>query len=291
METVDILKRVRKIEIKTKGLSNQIFSGEYHAAFKGKGMAFSEVREYQMGDEIRDIDWNVTARLNAPYVKVFEEERELSVMFLVDLSASSQFGTQQALKRHVMTELMAVLAFSAAQNNDKIGAIFFSDQIEKFIPPKKGRSHILRIIREMIDFKPEHHKTDLGHALEYLSRVIKKRSIAFLLSDFKSEPFEKPLKIVARKHDVIALNIEDPAEAALPDVGFAPLLDQETGEVIWTDTSSKKVRQNYLEKEQERKTALNKLFMLSGTDHTTISTTADYVKPLMNLFKQREFKK
>ncbi len=291
METVDILKRVRKIEIKTKGLSNQIFSGEYHAAFKGRGMAFSEVREYQMGDEIRDIDWNVTARLNAPYVKVFEEERELSVMFLVDLSASSHFGTQQALKRHVMTELMAVLAFSAAQNNDKTGAIFFSDQIEKFIPPKKGRSHILRIIREMIDFKPEHHKTDIGHALEYLSRVIKKRSIAFLLSDFKSEPFEKPLKIVARKHDVIALNVEDPAEAALPDVGFAPLLDQETGEVIWTDTSSKKVRQNYLEKEQERKTALSKLFMLSGTDHTTISTTSDYVKPLMNLFKQREFKK
>ncbi len=288
METQELLKRVRKIEIKTRGLSNQIFSGEYHSAFKGRGMAFSEVREYQPGDEIRSIDWNVTARLNSPYVKVFEEERELTVMILIDVSASENFGTRTQLKRQLITELCAVLSFSAIQNNDKIGVIFFSDQIEKFIPPKKGRSHILRIIRELIDFKPEHSKTDISQALKYLSNVIKKRSTAFVLSDFRDDAFVDALKIANRKHDIVALQILDQAELTLPDVGLIPMEDPETGDWNWVDTSSKTVQKEFKINALKRKDQLNQWFQKCGVDSTTIRTDQNYVKPLLNLFKKRE---
>jgi uncharacterized protein (DUF58 family) len=288
METQELLKRVRKIEIKTRGLSNQIFSGEYHSAFKGRGMAFSEVREYQPGDEIRSIDWNVTARLNSPYVKVFEEERELTVMILVDVSASENFGTKTQLKRQLITELCAVLSFSAIQNNDKIGVIFFSDQIEKFIPPKKGRSHILRIIRELIDFKPEHSKTDISQALKYLSNVIKKRSTAFVLSDFRDDAFVDVLKIANRKHDIVALQILDQAELELPDVGLIPMADPETGDWNWVDTSNKTVQKEFKINVLKRKAQLNQWFQKCGVDSTSIRTDENYVKPLLNLFKKRE---
>lgn len=288
METKELLKRVRKIEIKTRGLSNQIFSGEYHSAFKGRGMAFSEVREYMPGDEIRTIDWNVTARLNAPYVKVFEEERELTVMLLVDVSASGDFGTRTRLKRELITELCAVLSFSAIQNNDKIGVIFFSDQIEKFIPPKKGRSHILRIIRELIEFKPEHAGTDLAEALRYLTNVIKKRSTCFVLSDFKSKDFQDALKIANRKHDIVALNIQDPAEANLPDAGLLPMVDPETGAKKWVDTSSEAVRNSFKAGVLHREEQLRNTFTKAGVDFTDIEVHKNYVKPLLNLFKKRE---
>jgi len=288
METQELLKRVRKIEIKTRGLSNQIFSGEYHSAFKGRGMAFSEVREYQPGDEIRSIDWNVTARLNHPFVKVFEEERELTVMLLVDVSASENFGTKSQLKRQVITELCAVLSFSAIQNNDKIGVIFFSDQIEKFIPPKKGRSHILRIIRELIDFKPEHRNTDIAQALGYLSNVIKKRSTAFVLSDFRDEGFVDALKIANRKHDIVALQIQDQAEMDLPDVGLIPVEDPETGAWNWVDTSNKGTRKAFKSNALKRQEELKQHFRKCGVDFTTIQTGQNYVKPLLNLFKKRE---
>ncbi|MFV0591534.1 MAG: DUF58 domain-containing protein, partial [Draconibacterium sp.] len=247
METTDLLKKVRKIEIKTRGLSRNIFAGEYHSAFKGRGMAFSEVREYQFGDDIRNIDWNVTARYNHPYIKVFEEERELTVMLLIDVSGSRDFGTFEKLKKNVITELSAVLSFSAIQNNDKIGVIFFSDKIEKFIPPKKGKSHILRIIRELIDFEPESKGTNLTEALRYTTNAIKKRCTCFLISDFMQNEadFEKALTIANNKHDVVALRIYDEREATLPPIGMIKLKDAETGGYVWVDSSSRQVREQY----------------------------------------------
>lgn len=288
METAELLKKVRKIEIKTKGLSSQIFSGEYHSAFKGRGMAFSEVREYTPGDDVRTIDWNVTARLRTPYVKVFEEERELSVMILVDVSASGQFGTQKQLKKDLITELCAVIAFSASQNNDKIGVIFFSDKIEKFIPPKKGKSHILRIIRELIDIEPEQKGTNIELALKYLTNVIKKKSISFLISDFKSQtPFSDALKIANRKHDVVALRINDLHEEKLPDIGLVKLKDNESGKMIWVDTSDKNFQKQFEINRLKFESNLKEVFNKSGVDFTSINTHEGYIKPLINLFKKR----
>lgn len=287
METSELLKKVRAIEIKSRGLSNQIFSGEYHSAFKGRGMAFSENREYQHGDEIRTIDWNVTARMGHPYVKVFEEERELTAMILVDVSGSEQFGTQTQLKRSLVTEIAAVLAFSAMQNNDKIGVIFFSDKIEKFIPPKKGKSHILRIIRELINFEAEQSGTDIRLALDYLNSVIKKRSICFLVSDFEDRGFSDALKIANKKHDVVALQIQDPAEQVLPNIGLVQIKDAETGEVRWINTSSKSVRQQFAKNRSIQNAELKALLRKSGVDFASIHTNENYVRPLMNLFKQR----
>lgn len=298
METTELLKKVRKIEIKTRGLSNQIFSGEYHSAFKGRGMAFSEVREYQPGDDIRAIDWNVTARFNSPFIKIFEEERELTVMLLVDVSASENFGTQKQLKKDLLTEICAVLAFSAIQNNDKIGVILFSDKIEKFIPPKKGRSHILRIIRELINFTPESTGTDIELALRYFTNVIKKKSIAFLISDFIDNELTKEgkrdsdaLKIANKKHDLVALRITDKREKELPDVGLIHALDAETGKLRWIDTSNPQVRQQYSKASTKRDARLKELFTRSGIDSATIGTSESYIKPLMNLFKKRESKR
>ncbi|MES2592290.1 MAG: DUF58 domain-containing protein [Bacteroidota bacterium] len=287
METSELLKKVRKVEIKTRGLSNQLFSGEYHTAFKGKGMTFSEVREYQAGDDIRSIDWNVTARFNNTYVKVFEEEREMTVMLLVDVSASGEFGTQKQLKQELITELCAVLAFSAIQNNDKIGVIFFSDKIEKFIPPKKGKTHILRIIRDLIEFKPEHKKTDVRLALKYLTNVIKKRSIAFVISDFMADNFMDALKIANKKHDLVALRIYDKREMELPDIGLVKFMDAETGTLKWVDTSDKNVRVHYFAAAKKREDLLKETFNRSGVDSADINTADSYIKPLMNLFKRR----
>ncbi|GAA4788416.1 DUF58 domain-containing protein [Olivibacter ginsenosidimutans] len=288
MDTKELLKKVRKIEIKTRGLSNQIFSGEYQSAFKGRGMAFSEVREYQMGDEIRTIDWNVTARFNHPYVKVFDEEREMTVMLLVDVSGSKNFGTQTQQKQELATEVCAVLAFSAIQNNDKIGVLFFSDQIEKFIPPKKGRSHILMIIRELIDFKPQHRGTNIAEALRYFTRVMKKRCTSFLISDFMSTPFENELKIANRKHDLIALRLYDLHEETFPNLGLIPVMDEESGGLIWVNTSDKKVRQGFKQAALERNSQLEDSFRRSGVDYTKIGTHQSYIQPLMTLFKKRE---
>ena len=245
MDTKELLKKVRKIEIKTKGLSSQVFSGEYHSAFKGRGMAFSEVREYMPGDEIRTIDWNVTARFNHPYVKVFEEERELTVMLIVDISASESFGTKEMLKREIIAELCAVLAFSATQNNDKIGLTLFTDQIELYVPPKKGKKHILRIIRELIEFQPNGKKTDIKEALRYFTNMVKKRSIAFIVSDFMDDNFEDALKVANKKHDIVALKIEDAIENEIPNIGLIQLKDNETGQTKWINTSSKKTRTKY----------------------------------------------
>lgn len=284
----ELLKKVRKIEIKTRGLSTQLFSGEYHSAFKGRGMAFSEVRDYQHGDEIRTIDWNVTARFNSPFVKVFEEERELTVMLMVDVSGSKSFGTQQLSKQEIATEICAVLAFSAIQNNDKVGVIFFSDKIEKFIPPKKGKSHILMVIRDLIDFEPENTKTDISVALKYFTNVVKKRSIAFLLSDFICDSsFEDSLKLASKKHDLIALQLTDKAEEELPDIGLAPLLDSESNKVKWVDTSNKETTKAYKKQALKRKYALHSIFKKTGIDFTQIYTHQNYIKPLMLLFKQR----
>lgn len=288
METAELLKKVRKIEIKTRGLSTQVFSGSYHSAFKGKGMTFSEVREYQPGDDVRSIEWNVTARYNHPFVKVFEEERELTVMLLVDMSASRAFGTRTQLKQDLITELCAVLSFSAIQNNDKIGVIFFSDKIEKFIPPKKGKSHILRIIRELIEFQPEHKGTNIASALKYLTNIIKQRCIAFVISDFDDENFDDALKIANKKHDIVALKIYDEREHILPDVGMVRLTDAETGEVRWVNTSDEKIRKQYALNAKHRDEKLNTLFMKSGVDFTEIATHQPYIKPLVNLFKKRE---
>jgi uncharacterized protein (DUF58 family) len=291
MDTKELLKKVRKIEIKTRGLSNQIFSGEYQSAFKGRGMAFSEVREYQVGDEIRTIDWNVTARFNHPYVKVFDEERELTVMLLVDVSGSKNFGTQTRQKQELATELCAVLAFSAIQNNDKVGVLFFSDQVEKFIPPKKGRSHILMIIRELIDFKPQHKGTNIAEALRYFTSAIKKRSTAFLISDFISDPFENELKIANRKHDLVALRVFDIHEEEFPDLGLIPVKDEETGLVEWVNTSDPKIRSTFKSAALERNGRLQDTFRKSGVDFTKIGTHQNYVQPLMTLFKKRGTRK
>ena len=287
MSTSALLKKVRKIEIKTKGLSNHIFAGEYQTAFKGKGMAFSEVREYQPGDDIRSIDWNVTARYNAPFVKVFEEEREMTVMLLIDVSASGNFGTQEQFKRELATELSATLAFSAIKNNDKVGVIFFTDKVEQFIPPKKGKSHILRIIREVLAFQPTGKGTNIAGALEYFNSVIKKRSICFILSDFISKEFERPLKIASKKHDLVALRIHDTREDTLPNVGLVPMQDAETEKMIFVDTSSKKVRDNFAKNRLKATEKLRKLFPASGVDLIDITTGTDYVKSLINFFKTR----
>lgn len=288
METTELLKKVRKIEIKTRGLSNQIFSGEYHSAFKGRGMAFSEVREYMPGDDIRNIDWNVTARFNHPFVKIFEEERELTVMLLVDISASGDYGTRRQFKRELITELCAVLSFSAIQNNDKIGVIFFSDKIEKFIPPKKGKSHILRIIRELIDFRPESNGTDIGGALRYFTNMIKKRSISFLISDFQSTGYADALKIAARKHDLVGIRIYDRRETEMPDVGLIRMQDAETGKLMWVDTSKAYTREHYRRSWEQHEKSLEELFARSGVDQVKIATDQNYVQPLINLFKKRE---
>lgn len=288
METSELLQRVRKIEIKTRGLTNNIFAGEYHTAFKGRGMTFSEVREYQYGDDIRNIDWNVTARYNHPYVKIFEEERELTVMLLIDVSASRNFGTVSKLKKNQITEIAAVLAFSAIQNNDKIGVIFFSDKIEKFIPPKKGHTHILHIIRELIDFTPERKQTDITLALQYLTNAIKKRCTCFLVSDFMDEhDFEHPLLIANKKHDMVALRVYDQRENELPAVGLLYLKDAETGERIWVDTSDRRVREEYKKYMQTREKDLERVFKRSGVDVATISADEDYVRALITLFKKR----
>lgn len=288
METSDLLKRVRQIEIKTRGLSSNIFAGEYHTAFKGRGMTFSEVRAYQYGDDIRSIDWNVTARYNHPYVKIFEEERELTVMLLIDVSASRNFGTVSKLKKNQITEIAAVLAFSAIQNNDKIGVIFFSDRIEKFIPPKKGRTHILHIIRELVDFYPEHKATNISVALQYLTNAIKKRCTCFLISDFMDDhDFEHPLIIANKKHDVVALQLYDRREKILPSVGLMYLTDAETGESVWVDTSDKKVRDEFEAYGIERDKELDRIFKHAGVDMASISADEDYVRSLITLFKKR----
>ena len=288
METSELLKRVRKIEIKPRGLSKNIFAGEYHSAFKGRGMTFSEVREYQYGDDIRNIDWNVTARHNRPYVKIFEEERELTVMLMIDVSASRNFGTISKLKKNQITEIAAVLAFSAIQNNDKIGVIFFSDKIEKFIPPKKGRTHILHIIRELIDFYPEDKQTDIEQALEYMTNSIKKRCTCFVISDFIDEhDFAHALAIANRKHDVVALRVYDPRENQLPPVGMMYLRDAETGEQMWVDTSDKKLREAYEKYAFVREKELDAIFKRSGVDVANIRSDEDYVRALITLFKKR----
>jgi uncharacterized protein (DUF58 family) len=288
VETSELLKKVRKIEIKTRGLSSQIFSGEYHSAFKGRGMAFSEVREYTPGDDVRSIDWNVTARFSSPFVKVFEEERELSVVLVVDASASGLFGTRSQFKQELITELCAVVAFSATQNNDKIGVIFFSDKIEKFIPPKKGKSHILRIIRELIEFKPENKTTNLQVALKYLNNVIKKRSVVFLISDFLAENnYRDALKIANKKHDVVALRIIDKSEQELPKVGLLKLKDNESGKTLWVDTSEPAFRRKFTVNQLKFEEELRDTFTKSGVDAAKLYTHESYVTPLINLFKKR----
>lgn len=287
METSDLLKKVRKIEIKTRGLSRNIFAGEYHSAFKGRGMAFSEVREYQYGDDVRNIDWNVTARFNHPYIKVFEEERELTVMLLVDVSGSGFFGTRKQLKRDLITEITAVLSFSAIQNNDKIGIIMFSDHIEKFIPPKKGKTHILRIIRELIDFQPKGNKTHLSEGLRYFTNVVKKRSTAFLISDFWASDYEKALRVASYRHDLIALRVQDQHEQQLPPLGLVPVRDAESGHLRWVDSSSRKTRKAFRQYWQQHNDYFLQLMNKTGTDHATVLTHQDYVKPLRELFKRR----
>ncbi len=288
METSEILRRVRQIEIKTKGLSNNIFAGEYHSAFKGRGMAFAEVREYQYGDDIRDIEWNVTARFGKPYVKVFEEERELTVMLLVDVSGSLEFGSIRQTQRQMLTEIAATLAFSAIQNNDKIGVVFFSDRIEKFIPPKKGRKHILYIIRELLEFQPQSRRTDVAQAVEFLTQVMKRRCTAFVLSDFVDEKdFRLPLTIAARKHDVIALQVYDRRLQELPDVGLMSVCDAETGEEMLVDTSSKKVRRLQAAWWRGLQGRLQDTFQRSGVDTVSVRTDEDYVTALMRMFKSR----
>ncbi len=287
MDTAELLKRVRRIEIKTRGLSQQIFSGEYHSAFKGKGMAFSEVREYQYGDDIRSIDWNVTARFNHPYVKIFEEERELTVMLIIDVSGSREFASKDRLKKNLITELAAVLSFSAISNNDKTGVILFSDRIEKFIPPKKGRQHILRIIRELINFEPVSRGTNIGVALEYLINAIKKRSTAFLISDMMDTNYEDALKICSRKHDLIALRVYDQRETELPNVGIIRMKDAETGKLKWVDTANSRVRNTYKDNWYNRNRETDELLNKHGIDFTCLATHLDYVQPLMKLFKKR----
>lgn len=288
METSEILKKVRKIEIKTRGLSQNIFAGQYHSAFKGRGMAFAEVREYQFGDDVRDIDWNVTARFRKPYVKVFEEERELTVMLLVDVSGSLDFGTHSRMKSEMATEIAATIAYSAIQNNDKIGVVFFSDRIEKYIPPKKGRKHILYIIREMLDFKPESRKTDIGGAMEFFTRVMKRRTTAFVLSDFYDRhDFFKQMQIANNKHDVMAIQVYDKWVKALPDVGLVKVVDAESGHEMYVDTSSKKVRVAHARYWTERQQMLKDTLSRANVDWVSVATDDDYVKAMMHLFASR----
>lgn len=291
MDAKELLKKVRKIEIKTRGLSQNIFAGEYHSAFKGRGMMFSEVREYQYGDDIRDIDWNVTARHNHPYVKVYEEERELTVMLLIDVSGSREFGAVGVEKRETIAELAATLAFSATQNNDKIGALFFSDKVEKFIPPKKGKKHILLIIRELLDFKPEHRGTDLGMALRYFTDAMRKRSTMFLISDFiDDKDYRKALSLARNKHDVMAIQVYDKRDSQMPDVGLMRVHDLESDSDMWVDTSSKKVRNAYAKWWYERQQVMSETLRASRVDFVSVATDEDYVKALIALFKNRTSK-
>ena len=288
----DILKQVRRIEIKTRGLSNDIFAGKYHSAFKGRGMAFSEVREYRVGDDVRDIDWNVTARSRQPHIKIYEEERELTMMLLIDVSGSRMFGTTEKLKKNTITEIAAVLAFSAAQNNDKGGCIFFSDRVEKFIPPKKGRAHVLMIIKELISFMPENNGTDISEGLRYLTNILKKRSTAFVLSDFMDTAdgrarFEDALKIASGKHDMVGIRVYDRREQQLPDVGILELKDAETGEKVWVDTASRAVRDAYARNWEQTSALIDSSLKRCRVDNVKIATGEDYVTSLMKLFKRR----
>jgi uncharacterized protein (DUF58 family) len=288
MTTAEILKRVRRIEIKTKGLSNHIFAGEYHSAYKGRGMSFSEVREYTPGDDVKSIDWNVTARFSHPFVKVYEEERELTVMLLVDISASSLFGTSLRLKRELITEMCAVLSFAAATNNDKVGVVFFSNKIDKYIPPKKGRSHILRIIRELLTLEPTENKgTNVAIALEFLNSVLKKKTITFLLSDFVSPQFEKPLMLSARKHDLVGIHVYDSMDKELPDAGLMQVQDAETSAITWIDTNDSQLRIRYAKTFEQRRLYCNQVFNKSGASLLSIRTDQDYVKTLQGYFKGR----
>lgn len=288
MLTKELLKQVRQIEIRTKGLVNQVFSGEYHSVFKGRGMEFSEVREYQFGDDIRNIDWNVTARLGHPYIKVFEEERELTVMLLVDLSGSLMFGSVSKTKQRIAAELTAILAFSALKNNDKVGLILFTDKIEKFVPPRKGKKHVLRIIRDVLSFEPEGKATNLKGALEYMNNTIKKKSIAFLLSDFMDGGYEKILKIVGRKHDLIGIVLDDRREKEIPNIGLVKLADAETGAERWIDTGSKRVRTQMISDRKEREKIRNSIFLKSKLDRIEVTTGSNYIQPLVQFFRRRE---
>ncbi|MDP2363092.1 MAG: DUF58 domain-containing protein [Ignavibacteria bacterium] len=288
MLTKELLKQVRQIEIRTKGLVNQVFSGEYHSVFKGRGMEFSEVREYQFGDDIRSIDWNVTARFGHPYIKVFEEERELTVMLMVDLSGSLMFGSVSKTKQRIAAELSAILAFSALKNNDKVGLILFTDKIEKFVPPRKGRKHVLRIIREVLSFEPEGKSTNLRGALEYMNNAIKKKSIAFLISDFMDEGYEKSLRIVGRKHDLIGIVLDDRREKEMPNIGLIKLTDAETGAERWIDTSSKRVRSQMIYDRKEREKLRNSIFIKSRLDRIEVTTGLSYIQPLVQFFRRRE---
>jgi uncharacterized protein (DUF58 family) len=287
METKDLLKKVRKIEIKTRRLSDHIFGGEYHSTFKGRGMTFSEVRQYQFGDDVRAIDWNVTARQNEPYIKVFEEERELTLMMVVDVSGSGLFGTTNAFKKDLLIEITATLAFSALQNNDKVGVLLFTDQIELFIPPKKGKSHILRIIRELLEFKPKSQKTDLSMALKYLGNVLKKKAIVFVLSDFISEEYLQSLRIVGKKHDLTGIRVYDPKEEQISNLGLVPILDAETGKIKTVATQSKTVRNAYEKYQRERKEYFEESFRKSGCGQINCRVDESYVKKLLGYFKQR----
>jgi uncharacterized protein (DUF58 family) len=287
VETTELLKKVRKIEIRSRGLTRQIFAGEYHSAFRGRGMAFSEVREYQFGDDIRNIDWNVTARFGHPYVKIFEEERELTVMLLVDVSRSGEFGTITSTKREMMTEIAAVLAYSVVANNDKVGLMLFSDRVEKYIPPKKGRGHMLRIIRELLSYEPKGSGTSLTEPLRYLTNVLRKRCTAFILSDFMAPTFTDALRVASGKHDVVALRISDRREKELPDVGFMKVADPESGSDVWIDTSSAAIRKEYARQWRIHDETVSAAFVSCGVDVASISTGGDYIKPLISLFKHR----
>lgn len=288
MLTKELLKQVRQIEIRTKGLVNQVFSGEYHSVFKGRGMEFSEVREYQFGDDIRNIDWNVTARFGHPFIKIFEEERELTVILMVDLSGSLMFGSVAKTKQRIAAELSAILAFSALKNNDKVGLILFTDKIEKFVPPRKGRKHVLRIIREVLSFEPEGKSTNIRAALEYMNNAIKKKSIAFLISDFMDEGYEKILRIVGRKHDLIGIVLDDRREKEIPNLGLIKLADAETGAERWIDTGSKRVRERMIFNRKEKEKIRNSIFIKSRLDKIEVTTGSNYIQPLVQFFRRRE---
>jgi uncharacterized protein (DUF58 family) len=287
VEATELIRKLRKIEIRTRGLSRQVFAGEYHSAFKGRGIAFSEVREYIYGDDIRSIDWNVTARFNHPFIKVFEEERELTVILMIDVSGSGAFGTVSRFKRDIITEIAALLSFSAISNNDKIGVVFFSSKVERFIPPKKGRTHILRVIRELLDFTPENRDSSLDEPLKFITNAIKKRAIVFVVSDFLVPDFEKPLRIASGKHDVVAIRVYDKAEMELPDIGFVKVRDPESYTEKWVDTSSPSNRKQYSDWWISNSSRIREIFRKCGVDVAWISTGDDYVKPLINLFKRR----
>jgi uncharacterized protein (DUF58 family) len=287
METSELLKKVKKIEIKTKGLTNQVFTGSYHSAFKGRGMSFSEVRSYTYGDDVRSIDWNVTARFNEPFVKIFEEERELTVMLLIDISKSSYFGTQTQFKNEFMAEIAAVLAFSAIQNNDKVGVLFFSNKVEKYIPPKKGKKHVLLIIRELLNIKPSNQSTDIGMALEYFNNLVKRRSIAFILSDFKTAPYANALRILRKKHDIIGLHIFDKMEKELPDLGLVQMQDLESGKQVWVDSASRNLRKEYTDHFEENRLQNEQSFYRLKADFLSLDTSDNYISVMMQMFKRR----